>query len=148
MTTELNEDFQNIKCYRLQKKGNKLNSVKMIFNSRSHLNKAIKEGIFLENHHCPVDELISNQHEPTRCYKCNKFHKSIARLCLNPVSCGYCSESHKFTECHNKIDASKVKCSNYNEPHPANDKSCTTYLQAKEKLINSSVSFFNNHHVG
>ena len=141
----ITRQFKDSKSYRMKKDGNCLSSVKIIFANSSDLEKAKKDGLFINHMHCPVFEFVTNSSpEPTRCFKCQKFHKSVAKICTHDVACGHCSGPHSLSDCEHKNDPNKMKCINCNEKHKSNDKNCPVYLKIKDKMMSSRIDISNN----
>ena len=111
-----------------------LNSVKITFTSGEMLKNAINNGIFVHPQHFSLEEFRSStSFDPVQCFRCQQFHNTVAAFCGNIERCGYCSEGHKSTECPNKDANEKLKCVNCKLNHSSKNRSCRSYIEAKEK---------------
>lgn len=95
--------------------------------------------------HIHVKEFKSSSFEPTRCYKCQKFHHCVAKLCTNSPRCGHCaSDTHIRENCPHINDISKAKCLNCDnsgpQPHSSHSKLCPKYIELKKKLSENMIN--------
>ena len=107
--------------------------------------RLINDGkIFLELSSHKVTEYFA----PIQCFKCQEFgHISGAPFCkaVNHLTCMYCSENHRSSECPSKKNKLSHKCYNCMKSsnptirndacnHNSANKSCPIYLREIEKL--------------
>lgn len=143
---DLKMQFPHATAIRMKKGEKMLNCLKIQFTTIDDLTKSINSGIFLGKLHISISMFKSSGYEPTRCYKCQGFHKTVAHFCKKSQACGFCSEStHSYKDCPHKGDESKAKCVNCHKNHSSNHKLCKSYLEAKDKMKNSQLYFSNSH---
>ena len=90
---------------------------------------------------------VSEHFHPIQCYKCQSFgHTSSSEKCsAKEITCLYCGNNHKSSECPNKKVKNMHNCSNCKKSmnskiksnfktHSSTSKSCPTYIREIERL--------------
>ena len=132
----LQKEYPGAKSIRLKKEGAMLNSIKIIFQSCAQLKQSMVNGIFVHPQHFQVQEFkTASNSEPIRCFKCQKFHNTVAAFCENIQKCCFCSESHRSDVCPDKENSDKYICCNCGKNHCSNNKSCEKYMEAKDRIL-------------
>ncbi|OBZ74370.1 hypothetical protein A0H81_05496 [Grifola frondosa] len=113
--------------------GQKVAHLFLDFDSPYTANRAIDNGIFIENKKVNVRKA---KIEPRRCLKCQVIGaRHIANACSSPNDvCGYCRGKHRTAEC--KVsDPTDYRCANCKQSgHAAWDKTCPEYKKQAQLL--------------
>ena len=103
-----------------------LGTVKIVFKSGLLHERALNEGIFVDNIYYRTQKFIQTGIQIIRCFKCQKFGH-ISMNCKSAITCGHCTGIHKYKDCTMKHEA--PKCVNCSEAHTSDSTSCTAYLR-------------------
>ena len=120
---ELSKSHPSIKeSNRFLKNGKSLYTVKITFSSLACMNKALSEGLILNNQFFWPEQYI-NIKKPTQCLKCYKFNHTATRCTAKENICSLCSGQHHYKTCTSEI----LKCVNCDGGHNALNKTCPIY---------------------
>ena len=111
-----------------------LGTVKIVFKSGQLHEKALNEGIFVDNIYYRTQKFIQTGIQIIRCFKCQKFGH-ISMNCKSDTACGHCTDIHKYKDCTMKHEA--PKCVNCSEAHTSDSTSCTAYLRQLITVYNA-----------
>ena len=125
MTALLQESFPDATARRFLKKDKiTLNTVKIDFPNRNDIERAITNGIFLNNQYFRTNEFIEEGRIPiVRSYNCQNFGH-IAKTCKSAPKCGKCAGNHSTGDC----DSEEPTCANCQSRHASKDPNCEAYL--------------------
>lgn len=108
-------------------------SIVVAFKQLSQAKHLIRHGAHLLGQKLRVEEVLSAPpfHQ---CKNCHKFGKHYASDCKMPAICGLCAgdhptKQHRCEECNiagKECEHTKLSCSNCNQQHSSDDKSCTS----------------------
>jgi len=91
-------------------------TIKVVLKDRASLEKAVKEGIKLNNQSCKVDEWV-NKPKFRYCFKCQAFGHVAHRCRSRKPRCGKCSTiGHETKDC-TVLDETKYKCAHCGKNH-------------------------------
>ena len=131
MTALLHESFPDATARRFVKKDQStLNTVKIDFPNRNDMERAITNGIFLNDQYFRPNEFIEEERIPiVRCYNCQNFGH-IAKTCKSAPKCGKCAGNHSAGDCNSE----EPTCANCQSRHASNDPNCEAYLNHAKKV--------------
>ena len=103
-----------------------LGTFKIVFKSGQLHDKALNEGIFVDNIYYRTQKFIQTGIQMIRSFKCQNF-ELISMNCQSDIACGHCTGIHEYKDCTMKHEAPKfVNCT---EAHTSDTTSCTAYLR-------------------
>ncbi|KAI1007291.1 hypothetical protein K3495_g932 [Podosphaera aphanis] len=100
--------------------------------SEDQANALIHHGLIIEGeiHTC---EVYSEDCKVTRCFRCQKYHRTTAKFCHEPVRCGFCAGAHATSNSTIKETGRGLACRACGKTgHTARAKECPT--RAKEVI--------------
>ena len=111
-----------------------LDTVKRVFKSGQLHEKALNEGIFVDNVCYRTQKFIQTGIQIICCFKCQKFgHFSMN--CKSDIACGHCTGIHKYKDCTMKHET--PKCVNCSKAHTSDSTSCTASIRQLITVYNA-----------
>lgn len=130
--------YANTEVKRIMKKNNPTRAIKVKFQCKDDLEKAVRENVVIEHLTTRV-ELLSIQPRVLQCYNCQRFGH-IADKCRSPKTCLRCSKP--YDERHEECDEDE-KCINCQGAHTSVHKQCPKYMNRYKLQQQKIENLFN-----
>jgi hypothetical protein len=111
---------------RARKDPSRPGSLVLVLATPAQANLVVRDGVLFMNEYHRVD-IYSEDCRVMRCFKCQRYHRTIGNRCRNEIRCGFCAGTHDTNDCIAK-DAGKgaacVPCGRSGHPAWARDCPC------------------------